>query len=292
MAKCEILMSAETQQKIRRYQAFLQQNETKLEQVAGAHFRKQLEINGHSVKDMDLETFARLLVQSKIPKVFAESGVNHDTSDWTLQEEDILGDISVDVEVDFYNDGGHGASYKNHQQPIAAHLAYVPGALLRSDKSGTSADLAEVIVDGKLDKERLNALYERRLLPQLVQISANAQQAGKKAAITVPGIGTGMFAGKYGGEIKQAFREALENVLEKHQALLPAIDIVHYDPYNGDAAKARKIGHMDYRVCPSSAMKTTGQLVYPEGSSADTHTLTSFVAWDHFSGSMHNRVVV
>lgn len=125
-------------------------------------------------------------------------------------------------------------------------------------------------------------------MSELLKINAQAQQQNKLAAITVPGIGTGQFAGVFAedqskGGIKAAFRNALENVLSKHQDKLKHIDIVHYDPYSGDKHQAKEIGHIKFDVSPSSTMKTTGQLAFPAGATAETHTLTSFVAWDHFS---------
>lgn len=280
MAVSEILISEQTLKKIKDYHKFLCLNGVN---KVGAHFKKQLNSCDIALADMDLNTFATLMVQSKIPKVFAESAVYHDERDWTLQEESILGDISIDVPVTIFNDGGHFSSFKNHETPISAHLAYVPGALLRSDLTGKTADIEEVIVNGKLNQDRLNDLYERRLLNQLLQINARAQSEGKLAAVTIPGIGTGQFAGAYISVIKEAFRVALEHVLNKHKDKLQQIDIVHYDPYEGDKENTSKIGHINYRVRPSKDVTTTGQLAYPEGSAAETHTLTSFVAWDQFS---------
>ncbi|MBL7480615.1 hypothetical protein [Legionella bononiensis] len=279
MASGEILISEITLKKIKEYHQFLC---TQGIEEAGAYLKKQLKSSLFPIEEMDLGTFTQFIIQSKIPKIFAESGVYHDKRDWTLQEESILGDIGIHMPVSFFNDGGH-YSYKKHSTPISANLAYIPGALLRSDLSNTSADLQEVIVDGQFNQQRFNELYERRLLPLLLNINSQAKNEGKLAAVTFPGIGTGQFAGQYVDIIKEAFRTALEYVLEKNEVQLTHIDIIHYDPYNGDEAQAKSIGHIDYRVSPSSIEATTGQLEYPKGSSAQTHTLTSFVAWDQFS---------
>ncbi|KTD54694.1 hypothetical protein [Legionella quateirensis] len=280
MASGEILISEITLKKIKEYHQYLC---TQGIDEAGAYLKQQLETSLLPIEEMDLVTFTQFIIQSKIPKIFAESGVYHDKRDWTLQEESILGDIGIHMPVSFFNDGGHYSSFNNHTPPISGNLAYIPGALLRSDLSNTSADLQEVIVDGHFNQQRFNELYERRLLPLLLNINSQAKNEGKLAAITVPGIGTGQFAGQYGDIIKEAFRTALEYVLEKNEAQLTQIDIIHYDPYSGDEAQAKNIGHIDYRVSPSSIEETTGQLEYPKGSSASTHTLTSFVAWDQFS---------
>lgn len=283
MPAYEILISEKTLEEIIEYYQFLCEHGT---EEVGAYFKEQLKKHGSPLPQITINTFARLLIQSKIPKIFAESQVHHDKRDWNLREERILGAVAVHMPVKFFNDGAH-SKHNDHHIPLDANLAYVPGALLRSDKTKVTADLQDLVVDGKYDREefqlRLNALYESRLLPVLFQINKQAADAGKKAAVTVPGIGTGCFAGNHKAIIKEAFRIALEDVLTKHHTKLLHIGIVHYDPYNGDMPQQRGIGHMDYRVCPSSAMTTTAQLVYPKGSSPMTHTLTSLVAWDHFS---------
>ena len=280
MASGEILISEITLNKIKEYHRFLR---TYGIDEAGGYLKGQLTSCPFSIDEMDLGTFTQLIIQSKIPKIFAESDVYHDKRDWTLKEESILGDIGIHMPVSFFNDGGHYSSFTDHTPPISANLAYIPGALLRSDLSNTSADLEEVIVDGHFNQQRFNELYQRRLLPLLLNINSQAQNEGKLAAVTFPGIGTGQFAGIYGNIIKGAFRTALEYVLEQNEAKLTHIDIIHYDPYSGDEAQAKRIGQIDYRVSPSSIEATTGQLDYPKGSSAQTHTLTSFVAWDQFS---------
>lgn len=280
MANKEILISEATLEKIIDYFNFLKQDGL---DTAGKNLKNQIILVDRQLSEMSIEDFTQLLIQSKVPQIFAESDVYHNKMDWNLDEESILGDITVHMPVTFYNDGGH-RSYKSYVKPISGNLVYVPGALLRSDiKNTTTSDLQETIVSGKLNQQRFNDLYERRLLPQLFQINEQAGIEEKKAAITVPGIGTGQFAGNYQNQIKDAFRQALESVLEKHHAKLSNIDIVHYDPFEGDNNKTQSIGHIDYRVCPSSKNSTTGQLAFPSGSTAASHTLTSLVAWDHFS---------
>lgn len=280
MHTSDILISERTLDKIKAYHLFLIEKGI---DEAGAYLQEQLALSVIPIEQMPLDKFTHAIVQSKIPKIFAESHVYHDKRDWTLAEESILGDMSVHIPVTFFNNGGHYNSFKNHTNPISANLAYVPGALLRSDLGQLTADLQEVVVHGTFDQARFNALYERRLLPELLHINEQAIKEGKLAAITLPGIGTGQFAGKHVHLIKAAFRDAFVYILTKHQDKLRAIDIVHYDPYSGDAPQSKHIGQTKFNVCPSSIMETTGQLAFPEGCSAKTHTLTSFVAWDHFS---------
>lgn len=278
MNNIDILCSEATLKTIEVYYDDLLNNNKK----PGAHLAKQLETV--QLKDIDLETFIQLLIQTKLPQIFAESAVNHDESDWTAIEGKILGDLSVNMPVKFYNNGVHGRGFTSYVPPIEGNLAYVPGALLQARKGKRSADLDEVIVNGTLDQNKLNELYERRLLPQLLQINAQALHAGKKAAITMPGIGTGCFAGIYRPLIKDAFSKSLKYVLTKHAKNLPAIDIVHYDPYEGTTASTEQCGTIRFLTTPSQIFsQTTKQLEYPEGTSAKTHILTSFVPWDHFS---------
>lgn len=279
----EILMSQITLEKILKYKEELQRNGI---ERAGAYFQKRLKDSGLSLEALTVAQFTDLLIQTKLPKIFAESAVKHDGSDWTLAEESILGDISVHMPVEIYNDGGHYNSFKSFQSKQTGHLAYVPGALLQTGGDLT-ADMKEVVTaDDHLDQAKLNALYERRLLPQLLQINAQAAASdGKKAAVTMPGIGTGQFAGAFWKIIKRAFREALMYVLTQHHEKLPHIEVVHYDPYEGDVLAEHTIGHINLRICPltSPTDQAISQLNYPAGTSAETHLLTSFVAWDHFS---------
>ncbi|MFO3428992.1 Dot/Icm T4SS effector MavL [Legionella pneumophila serogroup 10] len=275
----QLLLSKETLNKILQYK----QNLEKGLATPGKFFLEELSKQEKSISEMDITTFTQLLIQSKKPQVFAESQVYHDGTDWTLEEESILGDVSVNMPVTMYNDGGHGSSFRNHPKPISGYLAYVPGALLASG-SGPTSDMKEVLDNGKLNQDKLNALYERRLLPQLIHFNELARQNEKQAAITIPGIGTGCFSGAYYDVIKPYVRNALIHILEKHKDSLPYIDIIHYDPYMGDEPAEKKIGHMSFRVSPSGVVRgTTGQLDYPLGSNPDTHILVSIVAWDHFS---------
>ncbi len=274
----QLLLSKETLNKIVQYKQNLEKNLAK----PGKFFLDELAKQSKAISEMDLTTFTKLLIQSKKPQVFAESQL-HDESDWTLAEESILGDISVNMPVTIYNDGGHGSSFKTHPEPISGYLAYVPGALLASGGEPT-ADMKELLDGGELNPDKLTALLERRLLPQLIYFNNLAQQHGKKAVFTVPGIGAGSFSGEFYYVIKPYVRNALASILEKNKDALSSIDIVHYDPYIGDEPAEKTIGHMSFRVSPSSVVSgPTGQLAYPKGSSPDTHLLVSIVAWDHFS---------
>ncbi|MDF1647041.1 MAG: hypothetical protein P1U61_08715 [Legionellaceae bacterium] len=277
MKDAEILIAQETLLKLEQYKQKLQTEGLK---EVGAYFKAQLQSVG-PIERLSTRDFLFLLLASKKPQIFAESAVTHTIADWSPIEASILGDITINMRVTMYNDGQHHRAYINHEPPLTgAALAYVPGALLIS----SSPDYQEVVTGNQLKQEQLTALYQRRLLPQLVHINEQAQRAGKKAVITMPGIGTGCFAGHFqGGVIKAAFRDALKAVLTNHASALPAIDVVHYDAFSGDERSNDRAGHIQFRVRASRTAKTTSQLEFPSGTSSATHLLTSFVAWDHFS---------
>jgi hypothetical protein len=283
MFDSEFLISEETLKAAIAYKEKIKNQGIK---IAGERLSAILAKQAKPVDKIGIEEFLSCLIQSKQPQIFAESQIYHDKRDWTPEEVAILGDITVNMQVQMFNDGNHRArTAYQHEKPIEGILAYIPGALLRADTGGVSADFTEVVQEGVIDQEAFNKLYERRLLPQLLRINLQAADARKKAVITIPGIGTGQFAGSFQGpEIKKAFRIALESILEAHQYELSAIDIVHYDPFSGDVKADKTFGGIQFKVRPlTSNDETSAQLAYPEGCSADTHLLASFVAWDHFS---------
>lgn len=262
--------------------------------IAGKHFQKNLNdyLQEHSLthlQDIPVNEFIQLLMQTKLPTIFAESQVYHDQRDWTQKEGAILGGISVNMEVTMYNNGGHDDTFTNHKNPISGVLAYVCGALLATNH-GRPADEDRVTKNGKIDPDSFNELCEERLLPELLMLNQQAGNQHKKLAITLPGIGTSLFAGNYGGkdgkEIKAFFLQALQHIIKKHATKLPHLDVVHYDPYKGNQDSFEQIEHIQFRVkplCNKEGPTRTSQLEYPEGTSEETHLLASFVAWDHFS---------
>lgn len=283
----EFLISEITLTRIAAYQAKLAQHGlgdmgANFKTILQAHLKK----HAQTVDQLSKETFLTLLIQSKKHIIFAESGVSHDKNDWVFEEEEILGDVTANVPCAIFNDGGWGTSFVNHAKPIHGVLAYVPGALLRSSQ-GNPVDLLEIVdARGEIDQDKFNALYTRRLLPQLSRINRQAEAVNKKAVVTLPGIGTGQFAGKFAGpKIKTAFEKALRQVITANEANLKHIDVIYYDPHEGNQDTTDTIGHISYQVRPGlhKASPRTQQLAYPPGTSAETHLLASFVAWDHFS---------
>ncbi len=139
-------------------------------------------------------TFLETLLNTKRPQIFAESAVIGDGQDWNPEELSILGDIGIAVPVTVYDNGRH-ADPDVHERPFAAHLLYIPGALLKSGHGQPPANWHEVTSGDVLNPEGYYRLYERRLLPLLHFANESAARRGRQALITIPGLGCGQFAG-------------------------------------------------------------------------------------------------
>lgn len=128
----QLLLSKETLNKILQYKQNIEKGLAK----PGKFFLEEISKQEKSISEMDITTFTQLLIQSKKPQVFAESQVYHDGSDWTLVEESILGDISVNMPVTMYNDGGHGSSFKitQSQFPVIWRMCQAPSWLRAVDR--------------------------------------------------------------------------------------------------------------------------------------------------------------
>lgn len=230
--------------------------------------------------------FLELLVNTKKPQIFAESAIKGDGSDWNLEELAILGDLSVVMPVEIYDDGNHTQPMV-HARPFEGTLCFTPGALLRNDRGNTPVDWVEVVKDGQLDEEAYYQLYERRLLPVLLYIQQVSVE--QKALVTIPGMGCGMFAGKFQGRLGEAFKRVLQRLLETHHTRLSNIKAVYYDPYQECQNERLEFGDLSLLVRPlTQQLFPTCQLLEPKmlgdhvGEFADCR-LFSFVAWDHVS---------
>lgn len=228
------------------------------------------------------------LLNTKYPRIFAESAIVGDGSDWTLTELGLLGDISIGMSVTIYDNGRHHDP-RIHENPFEGHLVYTPGALLRNDHDYTPADWLAVTQNGDFDKEKYYRLYERRLLPVFHYISSNAIERGRSAFITIPGIGCGQFAGPFRGQMGHLFRAVLYRILDNHGQSLSGIKAVYYDPYNecvDETARINGISFMVRPLVPDNEGKS--QLCEPSflGDNAGNFSdceLYSLVAWDHVS---------
>lgn len=226
------------------------------------------------------------LLDTKAPRIFAESEVRGDGSDWTRDELGLLGDIGVAVPTLAFDDGGHrGAGV--HPEPVPVTLLFVSGAHIAACR-GAGAD-AHAAPDGKIDPVRYLRLYERRLLPLLRYASASALAAGRRAFVTVPGLGCGQFAGPLRGRLGPFFRDALAELLRRHAASLPGIRAVRLDTYDECADSRERIGVMDLLVRPllrssNGLPQLLRSTAYEEdGDDFSGCDLYSVVAWDHVS---------
>lgn len=247
-------------------------------------------LNPATLSALSPEALLGALFATKIPCIFAEREVHGDGSDWTQRELGILGDCSVLTEVTVYDDGRHREP-SVHATPFGATLIFTPGALLRSDTDGIPADWDEVVTaDGKLDTAAYEGLYERRLAPVFAHIQRRAAQAGRRAVVTLPGLGCGQFAGPFSGQLGEILQTALMKILRRHAKAWPDIALVYYDPYNESSPAAERFHGVEFRVRPLLRPPGGGrpQLCSPvayaeDGDDFGSCDLYSLVAWDHVS---------
>lgn len=262
---------------------YLEQAKTNPDEM-GAYLKNQLQKANKDISDLTPSEFLEIMIQTKIPQIFAESQIRGDKSDWSQKELEILGDVGMSVPVNIYDNGVHrGSGIQNHDEPFEGELLFVPGALL----SGNSPDLKEVTTpDGKISEEEFFKLYERRLLPQLIRAN---QSAGKEGAVvTIPGMGCGAFAGKFEGKLEPILRKSLERIIEKHQDKLTNVKAIVFDPNEntqGMEDKTRNIGKTTFISKAGKFGTVNSQLKKPEEYDASLKgaKFFSIVAWDHVS---------
>ncbi len=253
---------------------------------AGAFVQQQLA--GSDLASLTVEQFLEKLVRTKRPQIFAESAVAGDGSDWNLTELGLLGDLSMATPVTFFDNGRH-THPTVHTPPFTGWLLFVPGALLRNGRSHTPADWIEIIHNGQIDEEAYFRLYERRLLPAFLFINQQMQQQGKEALITVPGLGCGVFAGPFRGQLGQKLKRALQAFVLKHVASFSHIRAVYYDPYNECQNERINLPGLSLMVRPlNHGNEHKPQLCHPTtyaepGDNFSACELVSVVAWDHVS---------
>jgi len=246
-------------------------------------------LSGGNPSTLTDAAFLDVLINTKIPQIFAESAVAGDGSDWNLIELGLLGDISISVPVTVFDNANHQSPVR-HEVPFPGTLVFTPGALLRNGRGHTPADWEEVTrPDGTLCPDGYFRLYERRLLPVFQHVNATAATQGKSALLTIPGLGCGCFAGPFSGKLGAALQTVLEWFLETHGASFPNIKAVYYDPFNECANACFEIHGISLMVRPllqGNAEKS--QLCPPQayaevGDDLSDCALFSIVAWDHVS---------
>ena len=231
--------------------------------------------------------FADALLNTKAACIFAESEVYGDGSDWTLTELQLLGDISIAVDVRIYDDGQHAEPWV-YDEPFDGTLVFVPGALLRNDAGNEPADWAESTRDNTFHAPGYQALYSRRLEPVFRYIEQRCAAADVQAMVTIPGLGCGQFAGPFQGQLGAQLDTALSLILEKLGPELRHVCRVHYDPYSQGEVSSRTFGQLSFATRPlRTGVDARPQLRPPNEflSSEDGRTarLFSLVAWDHVS---------
>ena len=244
-------------------------------------------LSTHDIQSMTTGRFLEILLNTKRPRIFAESEIRGDGSDWNPTELSILGDISIAMPVHIFDNGLHRHPGIHHPS-FDGHLVFTPGALLRNDSNLPPADFDEVTRDHRLDADRFSVLYERRLAPVLRHINRQAEQSRRDAVVTIPGLGCGQFAGIFRGRLGSLLADSLRRILEKHAHQLPHIRLVYFDPYDECDNSDHQLGDIVFRVRPLTKGNPRPQLCHPTAyeeesddfSSCDLH---SVVAWDHVS---------
>lgn len=240
-----------------------------------------------AVPDSDAALFGALL-GTRVPRIFAESDVRGDGSDWTRAELAVLGDVGCVMDVHVFDDGRH-RDPEVFTEPFPASLLFVCGALLAGPPGVVPVDLPEVTRAGALDPEAYHALYRRRLLPLLCWAGRRAADVGRRALVTVPGIGCGQFAGPFRGRLGPLLETVLARILEEEVASLGAITAIHFDPYDECVEARREIRGRTLLTRPLlSCAAPRPQLCRPEAYEQEPdefgdHMLFSVVAWDHVS---------
>jgi hypothetical protein len=159
---------------------------------------------GLDIGNITAKKFLDCILKTKEPRLFAEKASDVLTADpkkpnWNKPELDILGDIVIATDdVKFY-DNGHWKAPTAHKPHLDGGLLFVAGALLKPEHS---PDRDDIVLNRKnpgipntIDRNKLKALYLRRLLPAFIHANEDAGSKGVKGFINVPGLGCGEFAG-------------------------------------------------------------------------------------------------
>lgn len=276
----KVLISEKTLAKIEKYRNDLISNLKK----PGGHLKQLLALYKKTVDQFSLHEFIDLLFQTKVPTIFAESEILGNGLDWAPQELEILGEMSVAVPTAAY-DNASFTSPALYDEPLNATLVYTPGALL----VGNSPDKKAVVTNNEINDKALEELYENRLLPVLKYISQSAEQNGKKALVTIPGLGCGQFAGNFRGQLGEKLKNILVSLIKKHGDQLPGIRGIYFHTFQEGSYHSEKINDIKFISQVGGETKDIPGLNTPkfyeddEPGIFDDCDLYSLVAWDHVS---------
>jgi len=252
------------------------------------------EMGGVDFRRVDYVELAQRLFSIKlpgVPRIFAQNAMCGDGSDFTLRELSLLGDISVAVPVNVF-DNGALVNPKIHDEPFEATLLYTCGALLMPDEA--SADWKELVTQElTINRQAYYNLYERRLLPCFQYANDHAGVSSRRALITIPALGCGQFAGRFQGTLGEMLGDVLQQILETHGGKWPHIEVVYFDASNEGRARREIIKGtaINYIVQPNDQIGRH-QLCPPRdfegvlggvGDDFSTCDLFSFVSWDRVS---------
>ena len=256
--------------------------------LAKAGGRLRASLHGQDPAQLDDAAFLEHLINTKSPRIFAETAIHGDGRDWNPTELSLLGDLGVAVPVRIFDDGRHGDP-QIHPEPLQGTLLFIAGALLRNDQGGVAADWSAVTQGGRIDAAGYRALYERRLLPLLLHVNDSAAAAGHQALVTIPGLGCGQFAGPFQGTLGLYLKDALLALLGRYADRLPHLRAIHFDPFNECTNEWHRFGDLSLRVRPlMEGNQDKPQLCPPQayadpGEDLSTCGLYSLVAWDPVS---------
>ena len=279
----ELLVPEPTRLRLAKYLYALQTGSV----TPGAYLKRRL--HDDSLKTLNADVLLDRLIATKIPRLYAESEVAGDGSDWNQIELGLLGDLSVAVPVTVFDDGRHTAPTV-HPEPFQAELIFVPGALLRNGQGQTPADWAEVTTAvGQLNSEGFYQLYERRLLPVFQWIEQKSREKNARALVTLPGLGCGQFAGPFAGQLGYHLQEVLQRFLRTQGSSFPSVKAVYYDPFNECDNKRHSLHGIELLERPllrgnQSRPQLCPPIAYEEAGDNFAHChLYSIVAWDPVS---------
>lgn len=281
----------------------LYKNDLSLNKVEpGFYLKKVLDTKRSVLDQTSAEQFIELLLLTKKPKMYATEEIRVDGSDWNEIEFRILGDMNIAMNVEIYDNGvwvPKETSFRVHNPPLNGALLFTNGPLLKSrNVKGMTPDLKEIISGQNIDQEKYNRLIERRLMPLFYYANENAKKDNQQAFITIPGIGCGVFAGKFRGQMSEHLNEALQNILRKHAQNYENIACIYFDPFSECKNQTNQFGSLSYRVRPTSQNPNKPQLCDPKqyeefGDDFSNCKLSKVVAWDHvaFPGNSYFMAV-
>ncbi|WP_152571645.1 hypothetical protein [Legionella norrlandica] len=198
--------------------------------------------------------FMQLVMNTRLPKIFAESQATiGEGKMWNKDEYEILGNIcSVLRGVEVYDNGKYGATgtgdgrYKDN--PPKINLLCIPGAILQPPNT---MDREKILsqADGRdvLDERKFKDFYKDRLRTVFQEANDQAKEKGKKAFITVPGIGNGAFAGEFRGQTIGLLNDTLKELLEENPQW-KNIGGIWLDGYSSTVCQDNQIGDTKLRV--------------------------------------------